>query len=69
MTLTAKIEKLMDKAQNVSIGVWTDCGDLLASLRGETEGPTGNPVEKISEDEAREQYRELLSQYEESKCE
>ena len=69
MTLTAKIEWPLDKAQNVSIGVWTDCGDLLASLRGETEGPTGNPVEKISEDEAHEQYRELLSQYEEAKCE
>jgi hypothetical protein len=61
--LETKIANLATKMQDVSHGGWVDCMDLLGSLRGEAEGPTGNALEKVNESEAEEQYASLESQY------
>jgi hypothetical protein len=65
----SKIAKLANKMHDVSHGGWVDCMDLLGSLRGEAEGPTGNALGKVSAEEAEQQYRELVSQYEEAAAE
>jgi len=67
--LETKIANLATKMKDVSHGGWVDCMDLLGSLRGEAEGPTGNALEKVNESEAAKQYAELVSQYEESASE
>lgn len=68
-SMESKIAKLANKMQDVSHEGWVDCMDLLGSLRGDAEGPTGNALEKVTAEEAEEQYRELVSQYEEAAAE